>query len=236
MISLSDIDRKRFGIVTARVNNTAASDLDDIDAFCRKNAVQMLVARCGAGDLAAAQAMEGRGYLLMDTLVYCAFDFARKPLPSPGAHPVRGFRAGEEAEVRQVALAAFAGYKGGHYHSDPRLDPAKCDEVYADWAFNVCTSKAAAEEVLVNGQAGAIAGFISYQKDGNIPLNAVHPQHQRKGIYASLLAAALHGIAKIAPRAVISTQLNNTPVQKVWARLGFEPDHAVYTFHKWYAA
>jgi hypothetical protein len=37
-----------------------------------------------------------------------------------------------------------------------------------------------------------------------------------------------------AARMMVSTQINNVAVQKVWARLGFEPNYAYYTFHKWF--
>jgi hypothetical protein len=33
---------------------------------------------------------------------------------------------------------------------------------------------------------------------------------------------------------LISTQITNVAVQKVWTRLGFEPSRSYYTFHKWF--
>lgn len=33
---------------------------------------------------------------------------------------------------------------------------------------------------------------------------------------------------------VVSTQITNLAVQKVWVRLGFEPYRFYYTFHKWF--
>jgi hypothetical protein len=41
-------------------------------------------------------------------------------------------------------------------------------------------------------------------------------------------------LEKGASRMLIPTQVNNMPSQKVWCRLGFEPSHAQYTFHKWF--
>jgi len=35
-------------------------------------------------------------------------------------------------------------------------------------------------------------------------------------------------------RMLISTQITNVAVQKVWIRLGFEPSKSYYTFHKWF--
>ena len=55
---------------------------------------------------------------------------------------------------------------------------------------------------------------------------------QGRGIYAHLLAeverrAAERGAAEV----VISTQGHNVRVQRVWARYGFEPVHAMLTVH-----
>ena len=33
---------------------------------------------------------------------------------------------------------------------------------------------------------------------------------------------------------VLSTQVTNLAVQKVWSRLGFEPSRSYYTFHLWF--
>jgi hypothetical protein len=35
-------------------------------------------------------------------------------------------------------------------------------------------------------------------------------------------------------RMVISTQVTNVAVQKVWCRVGFEPANSYYTLHKWF--
>ena len=35
-------------------------------------------------------------------------------------------------------------------------------------------------------------------------------------------------------RLIVSTQINNYGVQRVWARLGFIHERSTYTFHKWY--
>jgi hypothetical protein len=38
-----------------------------------------------------------------------------------------------------------------------------------------------------------------------------------------------------AQRMIISTQVVNVSMQKVWCRVGFEPSHSYYTFHKWFS-
>ncbi len=238
MVTLSAIDTERFGIQTARDPLFTASDVPGLLGFCREHAVRLLIARCAAEDGAAAQALEEAGGRLMDVLVYWARDL-EKPLPTgPGPAPVRRLRPGDLEAVRRVAAAAFRGYLG-HYHADPRLDRARCDEVYASWAERSCTDPAAASAVLVAEHDGAVAGFLTLLRrepeEQEIVLNGVDPALQRRGLYRSLVLAALaHARADGAKRLIVSTQLVNVGVQKTWARAGFEPRRSYCTFHAWF--
>lgn len=240
MIALSEMDRERFGVVTAREPHFTAGDLEGILRFCRERAVQMLIARCAAEDLHAAQAMEAAGGRLMDALVYWV---RRLDVPSPQDEPcarVRMLRAGDAEAVRRIAQFAFRGYFG-HYHADPRLDRAKCDEVYASWAHRSCIDPSAASTVLVAEHEGRVAGFLTLlersPEEQEIILNAVDPSAQRHGLYRSLLLAALaHARRSGASRLSVSTQLTNVAVQRSWSRAGFELDRSYYTFHLWFEA
>lgn len=240
MVTLSAIDTERFGIQTARDPAFTAGGVADMLRFCRANAVRLLVARCAAEDLAAAQALEEAGGRLMDVLVYWTRDLARALPAEPGQAPVRLLRPGDVDAVRRVAAAAFRGYLG-HYHADPRLDRARCDEVYASWAERSCTDPAAATAVLVAEHEGVVGGFLTLQRHGpdeqEIVLNGVDPALQRRGLYRSLVLAALaHARAEGARRLIVSTQLVNIGVQKTWARAGFEPLRSYCTFHAWFDA
>lgn len=236
MTRLSDIDSKRFGVTVARIDNVTAQDIAAAEEFCAANNVKLLMARCDTGDTPAAQAMEKRGFLLMDTLMYFKIDFSKKGPPPlrESDLPIRPVKQGEEEAVKQLSHDAFSGYKGGHYHSDPRLDPVKCAEAYGDWAYNSALKKAA-DEVLIAEADGVPGGFMTLKKDGEIPLAVVRPDLQKRGIYSALLSHAAHWQKNNnSPSAFTGTQVNNTAVQKAFVRSGFEPDRSVYTFHKWY--
>jgi GNAT superfamily N-acetyltransferase len=72
--------------------------------------------------------------------------------------------------------------------------------------------------------------------EGEGVLNAVAPAAQGRGLYRALLLEALRWCeGRGATRMVISTQLTNLGVQRVWCLLGFVPSHAFYTFHCWFA-
>ncbi len=238
MATLSAIDTERFGIQTARDPLVTAGDVPGVLRFCREHGVRLLIARCAAEDLPAAQALEDAGGRLMDVLVYWTRDL-RRPLPAePGPAAVRPLRPGDIDAVRRVAAAAFRGYLG-HYHADPRLDRARCDEVYASWAERSCTDPTAASAVLVAEHEGAVGGFLTLLRPGaeeqEIVLNGVDPALQRRGLYRSLVLAALaRARSDGASRLIVSTQLVNVGVQKTWARAGFEPLRSYCTFHAWF--
>src|ERR1700682_2592325 len=107
MVSLSAIDKERFGIVTARDPHFVVGTLQDALRFCRENSVQMLVARCAADDLPAAQAMEKAGGRLMDTLVYYVRDLDRPFPEQTHGIPVRTLRPGDPPGVSRVASESF---------------------------------------------------------------------------------------------------------------------------------
>jgi len=239
LVRLSDIDEERFGIRTARTDDVTAEALPSVLSFCRHRAVVLLIARCPASDLRAAQSMEREGFLLMDTLVHYGRDLLNVPIPAESpVIPVRAALPDEEGEVVEVAAQAFRSYLG-HYHADDRLDRGQCDEVYTSWALRSCLSRDVADEVLVASLSDSITGFLTLRMatpdEGHGILFAVAPSVRGRGVSSALMIGGMRWcLEKGASRMVIPTQVNNMPSQKVWCRLGFEPSHAQYTFHKWF--
>jgi GNAT superfamily N-acetyltransferase len=238
-IFLSDIDKERFGIQTARALKVTLETLNYVMEFCNEHAVKFLIARCDADDTKTAQLMEFNGFFITDTLLYyqCDMQAESQSFLSPEVL-VRPVCSGEEEMVKHLAAESFRGYKG-HYHADPLLDRKKCDEAYSSWAYRLCTNGEFADQILVAELNGSLAGFIALkiniQEEGQMVLNAVHPDAQGAGVYSALVSAAKEwcfhrGVKRI----TTSTQLPNRAVQKVWVRQGFWLTNAVYTFHKWF--
>lgn len=238
IVAFSEIDSERFGVRIARAQ-IASNTLSKVLEFCGAERIDMLIARCATNDLATAQSMETNGFLLMDTLVYYGFDLTKKAIPvDTGDFLVRRLRAGDEVDVRMVASAAFKGYVG-HYHADRRFDSRKCDEGYRSWAERSCVANGTAKEVLVAEHDGRVVGFSTLQLNSPQEIEgllfAVAPEFQGKGICRSFMIRSLEWCRdQGATRMVISTQVTNTSMQKVWCRTGFEPSHSYYTFHKWF--
>jgi GNAT superfamily N-acetyltransferase len=237
-VKLSVLDTARWKVATAKASGVTAETLPALLEDCRSHHVRFLIARCPTSELAAAHAMERDGFQLMDTLVYYSRGVGATLPPDEAALPVRELADGEHGAVKQVATRAFSGYSG-HYHADPRLERSQCDALYVDWAERSCLSKELADQVLVAAPSGKIAAFATLRlndaEEGEGVLFGVAPEAQGRGIYRALMSGAMRWFkAHAAQRMVVSTQINNVAVQKVWCRLGFEPSKSYYTFHKWF--
>ncbi len=239
LINLSVLDEQRFGMRSARANDVTRQNIEEVLAFCRENSVKFLIARVDVNQLDAVQAMERHGFLLMDTLVYYTFKLSKSISEDlPSNYDVRPMHDDEADVIKQIAMESFKNYYG-HYHADPRIDKAKADEVYVDWARNAAVSRGGTDEVLVASEGADTLGFATLRM--NTPQQAegvlfgVSPMAQGRGIYRSFIIRATEW-AKIkgAMEITVSTQITNVAVQKVWARVGYEFDHAYYTFHKWF--
>lgn len=238
-LELSGLDEERFGVRTAIVRSLRGEDVEGVLNSCIAEGVELLVARCSATDLATAQALERAGASLMDTLVYYTRKLDR-PIPDDtGRTTIRAVHRDEDAPaVAAIAAEAFAGYTG-HYHADLRLSRTACDAAYVSWAERSVLDPGVADEVLISELDGKPVGFATLRmnspEEAEGVLFAVAPEAQGQGIYRSFMVHGMQwAVGMGAQTMVVSTQVQNVAVQKVWVRVGFEPAYGSYTFHKWF--
>ncbi len=237
-LALSEIDRQRFGVTVAKAALGPGDDVAAVLAWCKMQSVQLLMARCSTDHIGQAQALEAAGAFLTDTLVYfCRRHVAEAAVVLPEGYRWRLATPADGAQVERLAAHTFEGYFG-HYHVDPRLSRGDADLVYSDWAGNSCRSTAVADAVLLIEQADALVAFatIKLRAPGTFEgvLFGVHPKHQGKRLYHSLMQLAQNwGRQAGQQHMIVSTQVNNLAVQKTWCRQGFEPSESYYTFHHW---
>jgi len=242
-ISLSNIDRDRFGVVTAKATLDGSEPVPAVMQWCGEHGVQMLIARCATTQLAQVQQLEQAGCFLTDTLVYFSKrHIARHEVALPDGYSARLATGADAEAVGALAGLTFEGYFG-HYHVDPRLDKRDADLVYSSWAANSCGNTAVADAVVLIEHSGAdgrsIAAFATLKvhsaQEFEGVLFGVHPGHQGKRLYHALMQLAQNWASERAiAHMIVSTQVTNLSVQKVWCRQGFEPSRSYYTFHKWF--
>ena len=232
-------ESERFGFKCARAYNVTANDFEDVVRFCQEHDVNLLTIRCDVSELAAVHAFEEAGCRLMDTLVYYSRNTKTVQDTIDGGAEIRPIDRGEEDDVKEIAKHAFKNYID-HYHSDPRLDNEQADEAFASWAFRSCTDRSVADEVLVAVEEQEVFAFATMRlndsEEGEGVLFAASRTVRRRGTYGRLIS---HGINwckdKGAKRMIVSTQINNYGVQRVWVKQGFFHYKSFYTFHKWFS-
>lgn len=238
-IEINALESDRFGIVAARLTSSHAP-LDAVDAAAEAANVDLIISRIDATEMPRIHALEECGFRLMDTLVYYQRTLD-EGLVTTNAVPEASLRLATVEDipaVSSIARAAFTNYVG-HYHTDPRLDNSAADAAYVEWAENSVASMSAHAPVLVACDESGPVGFLTLRLNApdefEILLNAVHSDVQGKGLYTALIAGALELARKAeANRVIVSTQISNYGVQRVWSRAGFVHYRSVYTLHKWY--
>lgn len=237
-IAFNAMETERFGVRCARVTNVDAP-VSQINQMAREQEIGFLSVRLSTNDIHRLQVFEDDGFRLMDTLVYYQAQLKGKSFQPPPLDNVT-FRATTPADAEAVAdltTRAFSGFFG-HFHADKRLSDEDCDAVYVDWAGASIRNACSASPALVAEADGQIIGFLTINNTdtdtGELTLSGVDPGWQSKGIYGRLISHGLKLLAEAGCSKVnISTQVNNIPVQKAWAKHGLRMEKSYYTLHKW---
>ena len=239
-IHLSKFDEKRFGIRTAHAANITQGNLREVMDFCKENHVVFLVARCETSEMRAVHTMQREGFLLMDTIIRYSIDIDNivPEIPNVEIFPVQPVQPGEEDAVQALALETFSGYRS-HYHVDERLDPEKCDGIYASMAYEACFKNEETSIVHVCKMDGQIVGFEIYNIPspgvGDAVLKGIAPSVQKLGVGWSFVLPTLEWLQSKGVKVTYgSTQITNITSQKHMVYLKYQPANSIYTFHKWF--
>ncbi len=241
-VSLSKIDEERFGIRVAKAPEVTQDTFSLIMDFCYENGVDMLIARCPCSEQSSVQIMGQNGFLLMDTILYSKLDLLAVPAPQAPKDPVefvvRSVRVGEQDTVKSMAAECFKGHKG-HYHSDPKLDPAKCEEIYPDWAYRACISSEVADEVVVADMGNELLGFVTLRLvdpgECHVDLVGIVPGRQGRGSYRSFLIHIMDWArSKEVKHLVAPVSIANVLTQNIIVHYGYRMSYSDYVFHKWF--
>lgn len=238
--SLSTIDQKRFGIVTAKATLNNTDNIQDLIEKSIHDQVKFLIIRTPTTALNIVQQLEQEGAFLVDTLIYYIknkLELTECKLPT--GYTTRLANLDDTVSLEQLALETFKGYSG-HYHADPKLNKRDCDLVYSSWAANSCLDKNAADSVILIEKNNVITAFatikINSQDEIDGILFGVSPEHRNKNLHMSLMKLSQNwGVNNGYQRMITSTQITNITVQKNWCRTGFEPYQSYYTLHKWFS-
>lgn len=210
----------------------------------RESGARMICAWTAMEKIAVIQGLEDIGFRTMDVLSTWIFDHRTQKLPPVGERcRLRGLESGDEDTFVPLAREAYRDTPD-RFHADPRLERDKCDELYASWIRNSC-SGGISDHVVVAELDGRPAGYTTVRLDavvgeetrsrsGGMILSAVAPWAEGKGVYTSMIAGGLQWLAEKGVQVShLGTQVNNIPVQRAWARLGFRLAKSGPSMHCW---
>ena len=243
-VVLRPLESALFEVPGARVQLGRTADVPRCLGRARELGAARMVMRVAADDSRNVRAVEEAAGRLCDVLV----TYERMILPDAsivnavsGPEAVATVRVAEHADgdrLRDIAHAAFSG-GAGHWHADPRLSSSRSTELYARWATDLPRSSSPRSRLLVAQVGDVPIGFLALAlnegDDGwHVPLTAVHPQFQGRGVLRLMLDAALAELVTCgATRFHYETQLTNWSAIRVIASVGFRPVSARMTFHLW---
>lgn len=213
-------------------------------AHAREAGLRHLSATADAADTTGQLCLQECGFRLADTII--GYQLVLEKVAPAAAPP--GIRPGRPEDVEPLAAVAATAfgdraYSVNRFNSDPALAGARACELYAAWLRNSFSGQQA-DEVLVAEEGGRPVGFITLRLSpppavcselqyGEVPLNAILPGSQGRGIYTRLARAALEWFrARRAAVVEIRTQLTCGSVNHTWLKLGAYAALSHHTFHR----
>ena len=237
-MQLSESDRLRFGVVTARALVDNVGDVASCDAFCRDNGVELLIARFPTSAIDTLHAFETGGGHLMECQLCYRCDLRRYPDKGLEHNWIRPAAPNDAAAIASVSKRAFERY-AGHYFADPRLRRHNAVDTYSDWARRLCSGDEPSDEIFVALCDDTIAGFVVVRLnspiEAEILLGAVAPESQGSGIAEALVGRSLQWAAGAGSRfAILWSHVRNVALHRALIRLNARPAASRYVVHKWY--
>jgi GNAT superfamily N-acetyltransferase len=226
----------------------AQSLLDHALRDAAENGVKFLAGKTYTDDLTSIHAFESRGFLLMDTVVDCHYDYRRTPLESirpPALAEGFSLRLATPADRDElVAVGGQAFHEHfGRYHADERIGRDLATKAYEQWMRSSLDGYADWIHLALAGDR--IAGFSIWKRPshaesrlkvrvGHFSIAGIHPDFHGKGLFTALTYAGMQSLAGLADVVEGPTHVNNYGVQFGYAKLGWRVlSDARHSFHKW---
>lgn len=254
-----EFDTKLFGFGVAALDPFVSGKLDAIGPFstagksvvekclaaAREAGVKQISATVSPEDSAGQSVLSQCGFNLADTILSFRLDLENKDFSKENSSSVREGTEEDIEAVSAISAECFSNraYNVNRFNSDPIFPPDKVRVLYATWARNSFNGEAA-DKVFVYEESGQVVGFITCRIPtasqraegvflGTIPLNAVHPNFQGRGIYKKLVKESLSWLSQNgAKTAEIRTQITNSAVHRTWENLGGHLYFAYHRFHR----
>jgi dTDP-4-amino-4,6-dideoxy-D-galactose acyltransferase len=222
-----------FGFKVAKITNVGGSGSSKVlDRRVKKLIKELITSeveyasyRVQANNVPVIHALERSGFILVDGLISLSIDTSS--ITPEVAPEIREAHKNDLAQLRKLTSGL---YSFSRIDNDPLIPKDPASKFYVKWIENSVLGKVA-DSVLVWLEHGKIAGYITLQKKGQIPLIGVSKKFQGKGIAKKLLSASFRRFKEWGVREVIiETQMDNIPALRAYQSVGFKISDSHLTF------
>jgi hypothetical protein len=226
----------------------AADLLDKVIQYAVLCGIQFLLCKPYTDTITIIHTLERQGFLLMDTLIDCHYDYRRFPLneiirPSIANDvAIRLAKGSDEQELVSVARSAFQKHFG-RYNADERMRGEYATRFYEEWIKSSLNGYA--DWLCVAEIGGRIAGYSIWKKPspmevehnfrvGHYSIAGIHPDYFGRGLFTALTYEGMKLLDGSADIIEGPTHINNYGVQLGYSKLHWRIcSDARHSFHKW---
>jgi hypothetical protein len=229
-------------------NQVARSILNFALQAASKDGIQFMVGKTYANDPTTIHALESGGFLLMDTVMDCYYDYRRLPLekiPHPTLENGITLRIAASSDRDELALVAGMAFQEhfGRFHADERIGRQVATQIYEQWMRSSLDGYADWIHLAMSGEK--IIGFSIWKlpsiaekqlkvRVGHYSIAGIHPDYHGKGLFTALTYAGMQSLQGLVDIIEGPTHVNNYGVQRGYSTLGWRVcSDARHTFHKW---
>ena len=221
--------------------------LEKIINHALEQKVQLLLCKTYTDDVITIHALEAQGFLLMDTVLDCYFDFRRSPLECVQSSLSKNvnIRLGKKDDLSAMQYVARQAFQKhfGRYHADQRIGKGKATSFYEEWIKS--SIEGYADWICVAEIDGRIVGFSIWKKPsplemglvirvGHYSLAGILPDFSGRGLFTALTYEGMKQMKDFVDIIEGPTHINNYGVQSGYARLHWRVcSDARHSLHKW---
>ncbi|MCZ8021369.1 MAG: GNAT family N-acetyltransferase [Cyclobacteriaceae bacterium] len=233
MLHYSKAESDRFGYRIFR-GNLDEIQIDQILSILLKENVEIAIVRLPVKNVRVVQHLQKNNiqFILADTLLYYTLHPTATPTEINYGIEVEPYQDYHSEILNHLVHSIFSAYKN-HYSHNALLNSQFIAPGYFEWITTTCKGQQGKCWLLKYNQQ--FAGFIACKftdKTCEIILNGVLPAFANRGIYTNGLKHVIHYCEQNQYTTIlISTQIDNVKVQRVWQNLNFKLSHGYYTIH-----
>jgi dTDP-4-amino-4,6-dideoxy-D-galactose acyltransferase len=224
---LDEFDSNIFGLKVAKVNTAIFSDQDlslsrsVIETMLKEfneNKVEYATLRLAQANYPLIHALEDVGFRLVDEMI----DF-EVSIDTSSCSVDPHVRKAIISDITELKMIARESWQITRFFNDSFLSTEKAKLLYELWIENSLRGKMA-DAVFVWQEETNICGYITLKKDGHIPLVAVLPDHQGRGISRKMVKAVFNECKNLGiVKSYIETQVANISAIRSYQSCGFKP-------------